>query len=164
MLLGFDVPAALVHIQLAGDVAVVLHREQQLLGVLDRDRAVRLEIARVDRTGLLHLEAEHGLVDVRREHQRQLLEALNDLMHIFDHARNRLMLVNDAIDPECPDRGAAQRGEQQPAQRIAQRIAVAPLQRLEAEFGRIRVVLALGHFDQMRPDQPRQIKSGNHLE
>src|SRR6266480_4068166 len=78
--------------------------------------------------------------------------------------KKKIVLVHDAVDPERPDRRAAQRREQQPAQRIAQRVAIAPLQWLEPELGGIRVVLALGHFDQVRPDQPRQIKSGNHLE
>src|SRR5206468_10649966 len=84
--------------------------------------------------------------------------------HVFDDARDGLVLVHHAIDPERPHCGAPQRRQQQAPQRIAQRVAVAPLQRLEPELGGIRVVLALGHLDQMRPDQPRQIKSRNHLE
>jgi len=85
-------------------------------------------------------------------------------MHVFDDARDGLVLVHDAVDAERPDCGAAQRREQQATQRIAQCVAVAPLERLESELGGIRVVLALGHLDQVRPDQPRQIKSRNHLE
>ena len=164
MLLGFDIAAALVHVQLAGDVPVVLHGEEQLVGVHDRHRAMLLEVARVHGARLLHLEAQHGLVHFGREHQCQLFQALDDLMHVLDDARDRLVLVDDTVDAERPDGGAAQRGEQQPPQRIAQRIAIASLERLESELGGIRVVLALGHFDQMRPDQPRQIKSRNHLE
>ena len=164
MLLGLHVAATLVHVELARDVAVVLYREEQLLGVLNRDGAVRLEVASVHRTRLLDLETKHGLVHFGRQHQGQLLQALDDLMHVFHDARNRLVLVHDTVDAERPDRGATQRREQQPAQRIAQRVAIAPLQRLEPELGGIRVVLALGHLDQVRADQPRQIKSRNHLE
>src|SRR2546421_15560 len=81
-----DEAAALVHIQLARDIAVVLYGEEQLLGVLNRDRAVCLEVARIQRTRLFDLEAQHRLVDLWREHQRQLLETLDDLMYVLHDA------------------------------------------------------------------------------
>jgi hypothetical protein len=125
---------------------------------------VLLEITRVHRAGFLDLEAQHGLVHFGSEDERELLQALNDLVDVFDDARNGLVLVHDAVDAECPDGGPAQRREQQTAQRIAQRIPIAPLERLEPELGGVGVVLALGHLDQVRPDQSCQIKSRNHLE
>src|SRR2546430_4531971 len=44
-------------------------------------------------------------------------------------------------------------------QRVAESVAVAPLERLESELGGIRVVFPLGHLDQVGADQPAQIKS-----
>jgi len=164
MLLGLDVAAALVHVQLARNVAVVLQREEELIGVHDRHRAVRLEVARVDGSRLVALDVQHRIVHVGREHQRQLLQPLDDLMHVLDHAGDGLMLVDDAVEAECPDGRAPQRRQQHAAQRIAEGVAVAPLQRLEAELGGVRVVFPLGHLDQVRADQPGQIKSRDHLE
>jgi hypothetical protein len=155
MLLRLDVPAALVDVQLAVDFAIVLQREQQLLGRHHRDRAVRFDVARIDRSRLLGPDMQHGLVNVGREHQRQLLQPRDDLMDIFDHAGNRLVLVHHAIEAEGPDGRATERGEEHATQRIAERVAISALERLQAKLRRIRVVLALGHFDQVRPDQPR---------
>ena len=164
MLFRLDVAPALVHVQLAADLAVVLQREQQLFRVDDGGGAVRLDVPGVYRPGRAPLHVQHRFVHVGGEHEGQLLEALDDLVHVFDHARNGLMLVDHAVEPEGPDGRAAQGGQQQAAQRVAQGIAVAPLQRLQPELGGVGVVLPLGHFHQMGPDQPAQIKSRDHLE
>ncbi len=109
-------------------------------------------------------DVQDRLVHVRRQHQRQLLQPLNDLVHILDHPGDGLVLVHDAVQAEGPNGRAPQRREQHPTQRVAERVAVAPLERLESEFGGIRVVLPLGHLDQVGADQPAQIKSRHHLE
>src|SRR5437762_645736 len=83
--------------------AYALHGEQRLLRAHDRDRAMQLEIARVHGTRFLDLEAQDSLVHLRREHQGELLQPLNDLMDVFDHTGNRLVFVHDAVDPKCPD-------------------------------------------------------------
>jgi len=85
-------------------------------------------------------------------------------VHVFDDARDGLVLVHHAIQAERPHRGAAERGEQHPAQRVAEGIAVAPLQRLQAELGGVLVVFPLGHLDQMGPDEAGQIEGRDHLE
>src|SRR5213592_3910509 len=59
---------------------------------------------------------------------------------------------------------APQRREQHPPQRVAEGVAVAPLERLQAELGCVLVVFPLGHLDQMRPDQAGQIEGRHHLE
>ena len=84
-------------------------------------------------------------------------------MHVFDDARDRLVLVHDAVDAEAPDRGAAERRQQHAPHRVAERVAEAALERLEAEFGDIRVVLALRRFDQLRTDKPREIDCLCHV-
>src|SRR2546422_11776928 len=129
MLLGLDVAPALVDVQLARDLAVVLEREQQLVRVHDRHGPLRLDVAGVDRPGLVAHDVQHRFVHVGGEHQGELLEALDDLVHVFDHPRDRLVLVHHAVDPERPDGGAPQRGQEHPAQRVSQRVAVAPLER-----------------------------------
>src|SRR5439155_5609326 len=58
VLLGLDVAAPLVHVQLAPDVAVVLDREQQLIGVHDAHRTVGLDVARVHGTRLVVLDVQ----------------------------------------------------------------------------------------------------------
>src|SRR5213080_2439794 len=75
-----------------------------------------------------------------------------------------LVLVHDTVQAERPDGRAPQRREQHPTRRVAEGVAVAPFDRLEAELGGIRIVLPLGHFDQVGTDQPAQIESRHHLE
>ena len=102
-------------------------------------------------------------IDVGREHQRQLLQPLDDLVDVFHDARDRLMLVHHAVQPERPDGGAPQRGQQHAAQGIAEGMSVAALERLQAELGGVGVVLPLRHFDDVGAHQPGQIESRDHL-
>src|SRR6185436_17614399 len=96
----------------------------------------------------------------QREGQR--LEIANDLVDIFDDTRNCLVLVNDAVDAECPYRCAAERREEHAAHRVAERMTKPALQRLEAEFSDVWVVFALRGFDQLWPDEPAQINRVCH--
>src|SRR2546427_8672862 len=80
MLLGLDVAAALVHVQLARNVAVVLQREEELIGVHDRHRAVRLEVARVDGSRLVALDVQHRIVHVRSEEHTSELQSQSNLV------------------------------------------------------------------------------------
>ena len=75
---------------------------------------------------------------------------------------DRLMLVHDAVDAEAPHGRAAERRQQHAPHRIAERVAEAALERLEAEFGDIGVVFALGRFDELRTDKPAEIDRGCH--
>ncbi len=146
------------------DLAVVLEREQQVVGILDGDRAVLLDVAGVHRAGAIAADVEHRLVHVFREDQGQRLEALDDLVHVLEHALHRLVLVHDAVEAEAPDRAAAERREEQAAERVAQRVAEAPLQRLEAELGGVRVVVPLRHLDEVRANQSGQVNGHGHFE
>src|SRR5438874_7942969 len=145
-------------------VTVVLNREQQLIGIDDRDGTMRLDIARVYRAGFVVLDMHHRLVHIGREDQRELLQALDDLVHVLHHTGNGLVLVHHPVEPEGPHGGAPQRREQHAAQRVAEGVPVAPLQRLEPELGGIGVVFPLGHLDQVWTDQPGQIECRHHLE
>ena len=126
--------------------------------------AVLLDVAGVDRPGAIAADVEHGLVDVLGQDQRERLEALHDLVHVLEHALHGLVLVHHAVQAEAPHRAAAERGEQQAAKRVAERVAEAPLQRLEAELGGVGVVVPLRHFDEVRTDQPGQVNGHGHFE
>ena len=163
MHLGLDVAAALVHVQLHADVAVVLQREEEVVGVLDDDRAVLLDVAGVDRPGALAADVEDRVVHVVGQHQGERLEPLHDLVDVLQHALDGLVLVHHAVEAEAPDRAAAQRGEEQAAERVAQGVAEATLQRLEAELGGVGVVVPLRHLDEMRANQSSQINGHGHF-
>ena len=46
---------------------------------------------------------------------------------------DRRELVRDALDPDARDGGAGERGEQHAPQRVAERVAEAPIERLDRE-------------------------------
>jgi hypothetical protein len=78
-------------------------------------------------------------------------------MDVFEDALHRLVLVHHTVHPKAPYRGTPEGGEQHPPQRVAEGVTEATLERLEAEFGDVRVVLALGHLDQVGANQSGQI-------
>ena len=57
----------------------------------------------------------------------------------------------------APHRRAAERRQQHATHRVAERVAEAALERLEPELGDVRVVFALGRFDQLRADESAEI-------
>ena len=164
MHLGLDVPATLVRRTAPADLAVVLQGEQQVVRVLDGDGAMLLDVAGVDRACALAANVEHGLVDVLAQHQRERLEALHDLVHVLEHALHGLMLVHHAVQAEAPHRAAAEGRQEQSAKRVAEGVAEAPLQRLEAELGDVGIVVPLRHFDDVRTYQPGQVDGHGHFE
>ena len=164
MELGLDVAPTLVDVELAADLAVVLQREEQLIRAHHPHRAVLLDVAGVDRPGTLTPDMKHGLVDIIREHQGERLEPLDDLMHVFQHAGHGLMLVHDPIEPEAPDGAAAQGGQQQPAQGVAESVAEAAFERLEPELRGVGVVVPLRHLDDMGTYESGEIDCHGHFE
>jgi hypothetical protein len=104
----------------------------------------RRHVARRDRTRAIALDVEDGVFDVVNQRQRQRLEVADDLVHIFDDTRDGLMLVHDTINAHTPDSRAAQGRQQHATHRVAERVPEAALERLQAEFGDIGIVLALG--------------------
>ena len=153
----FDVATAFVHVQLGVHVTVILQREEQLVGVDDAHGAMRLDVAGVHRPGAIALDVQHRLIDLGIEDEREGLEPLDDLVHVLEHALHRLVLVHDAIEAERPDRAAAQRAQQEPAKRIAERVPKAALERLQAELGYVGIVFALRHLDEVRTDKAGKI-------
>ncbi len=106
---------------------------------------------------------QNDVLDVVREDERQRLEVADDLVHVLDDARDGLVLVHHAVDAERPHGGAAERREQHATHRVAERVAEATLQRLEAEFGDVRIVVALRRFNELRADEPAEIDRVWHV-
>ena len=67
--------------------------------------------------------------------QHDALEVEQDVHDVLLHAVERRVLVQHAGDLDLGRRVAGHRGEQHPAQRVAQRVAVAALERLHRDLG-----------------------------
>ena len=68
------------------------------------------------------------------ELERNLLQVEDDVGRIFDHAGDRLELVQHALDADGGNSGALDRGEQGAAQGVADRGTEAALKRLRGEL------------------------------
>ncbi len=163
VLLGLDVAASLVHVELDVQLAVVLEREQVVRRINDAHRRVPLDVARGYRARFRLLDAQYGFVDILVQCEGQCLEVANDLVHVLDDTLHRLMLVQHAINAERPDRRAAQRREQHAPHGVAKRMPESALQRLEAKLGHVLIVFALCGFYQLRPNQPAEIDCLCHV-
>ena len=95
MLVGLDVAAALVDVQLDREVAVVLQREEVVRPVDDAyaARAPRCRPA-VTAPALDLAMCEHRLLHVVVERQGERLEVADDLVDVLDDAGDRLVLVH----------------------------------------------------------------------
>ena len=62
--LGFDVATTLVDVELHGHVAVILQRKEKMIGVLDHDRAMFLDIASVDRARTFTPDVQDRVINV----------------------------------------------------------------------------------------------------
>src|SRR5438128_727034 len=100
---SLDVPPTLVDVQLHADIAIVLQGEEQVVRVLDDNRAMLLNVARVDRSGALPPNMQNGIFHVFGQHEGERLEALDDLMYVLEYPLDRLMLVHDSVQAEAPD-------------------------------------------------------------
>ena len=61
------------------------------------------------------------------------LQVQDDVGHVFLDAPDRRELVGDALDPDAGHRRAGKRGQQHAPQRIAERVAEAPIEWLDRE-------------------------------
>ena len=112
------------------------------IGVHHLDVAGRSDHARGDfgRAGRRKLEA---LGPFALHAQRDLLDVEHDVRDILANAGERREFVQDVLDLDRGDSGTLQRREQHATQRVAQRQAEAPLQRLGDE-GRATLAVAAG--------------------
>ncbi len=162
MLIRLDIPAALVHVQLDVQVAIILQGQDVVRRIDDANTRDGGDITRRDRTGAIALDVQDGILDVIREGERERLQVADDLVHVFDDTGNGLMLVHHAVDAHAPDGCATERRQQHATHCIAERVAEATLERLEPEFSNVGVVLALGCFNQLRTDKTTEIDRRRH--
>ena len=121
-----------------------------MLGVEDFDIADRLDIAsRYYAWALLADNHALGIIAVHLD--GDFLDVQHDVRHVFPDARARGELMQHAVDLHGRYSGAAQRGQQNATQRVAEGETEATLQR----FGHERCLgaAARGELDLVRLDQ-----------
>ena len=93
----------------------------------DPGASVHLNVSGCDGARTRFGDAQHGLLDIVRQGQGERLEISDDLVHVFNHATDGLMLMEDAVDAKRPHGGSAQRRQEQSPHGIAQRVPEAAL-------------------------------------
>ena len=111
-----------------------------------------LDVAGGDGAGALLLH-HHALGAFALHLDGDVLDVEHDVGDVLAHAGDRGELVQHAVDVHRLHRRALQRGEQNAAQRIAQRHAEAALERLGDDGRDARGVVAGGDLELVRPDQ-----------
>ena len=109
VLVGLDVSATLVDVQLDVQVAIVLQRQDVMPRIDDTHAGHGVHVASSHRAHTVFRDAQHGALDVVRQGKRERLEIADDLMDVLDHAGDRLVFVHDAVDADAPNRRAAER-------------------------------------------------------
>ena len=100
-----------------------------------------LEVARLDDAGALLREAHLDLGRVAVQDRDEVLEVEDDVGDVLTDARQRRELVLHALELHRGDRGALERREQDAAQRVAERVAEAAVERLDLEDATVLVDL-----------------------
>ena len=139
-LVGGDVAAALldVDLHLEGDVA--LERGERLLGIEDHEIVVGLEVAGLGDARAGHPEADEAAA-LPVELEDDPPEAREDVEGVLGRAREEGELVKDTVDLDPRRRGALDGGQEHPAEGIANRQGEAGLERLDDEDAVIRLEL-----------------------
>ena len=127
MLIALDVAASLVHVEFDIEVALVGDGEEVMRRVDDPGATTDLNVGGRDGAGAGLGDAEHGLLDIVRKGQGERLEISDDLVHVFNHATDGLVLMEDAVDTKRPHSRSAQRRQEQSTHGIAQRVPEAAL-------------------------------------
>ena len=101
---------------------------------MDLDAGGRRDVGGRDLTrSLLAQVHDDGLVAVGTHHE--FLEVQDDVGDVLLHPFDGGELVEHAVDTEAGNRGAGNRGQQGAAQRVAERVAEAGLERFDDEPG-----------------------------
>jgi hypothetical protein len=116
------------------------------------DVVVGLDVAGADRARALLRQAQLGLV-TRVEAQRDQLQVEQDVDDVFLHAFDAGVFVQHAVDFDFRDGTARHRGQQHAPQRVAERVAEAPLERFDRDLGVTR--RRRGHLHHARTEEFR---------
>ena len=105
-----------------------------MVRIVYRHATHRTDITGGDRARFIHADGERRLGDIVVQSDDERLEILNDLMHVLDHALDRLVLMHNTVDAECPNRGSAEGREKNAPHRVSERMAKTTLKRLDHKF------------------------------
>ncbi len=144
------VAAAPLDLDLHLDLAAGREVRDHVLGVDDLDVVVGLDVGGRHSTLAALGELQQHVVAVVELHD-DTLEVQQDVDHVLLHAVERRVLVQHARDADLGRRVARHRGQQDAAQRVAQRVAVATLERLHHDLrveGRRRLDVDDARFQQ----------------
>src|SRR5207248_7134221 len=123
------------------DLEAALRREVRDLEVRVEDLEVRgrLDVGGRDDTLAALGEPDLHLGRFAVEDADELLQVEDDVRHVLADAGQGREFVRDALDLHRGDRGALQRGEQHPAQRVAERVPEAAIEGLDHENAAVLV-------------------------
>src|SRR5690606_32336291 len=148
VLVGLDVSAALVHVQLEVDVALVLNREEEVRFVYQPNAGGENEVAGGHGSRAAAAQADDGLFDIVVQSELERLQVADDLVNIFHDAGNRLVLVEHAVQAERPHGRSSERGQEHAAHCVAEGMSEAALERLDAELRDSGSVITLNDFNE----------------
>ena len=92
-----------------------------------------VDVGRDDLAGLVLVQPHLDLVELTVQPADQLLEVEDDVGDVFLHALDGRELVRHTLDLDGADSCALERREQDPAQRVAERMPEAAVERFDLE-------------------------------
>src|SRR5438034_1238758 len=90
-----------------------------------------------DLAGAGHYQGRLDLAGVGVHATDDALEVQDDVGHVLLDAGDRRELVRDPLDAHAGDRGARERGQQHPPQRVAEGVAEAAVERFDREVATV---------------------------
>src|SRR3954471_15944525 len=115
------------------ELGLLLERRDVRVRVEDLDAGGQVDVARGDVTGAGHDQRRLDLGRVRVHAADDALEVQDDVRDVLRDALDRRELVRDTLDPDGGHGGAGQRGQEHAAQRVAEGVAEATVERLDRE-------------------------------
>ena len=103
------------------------------LRVQDLELGRRLDVGRRDGARALRRDVHLDLGRLAVQARHEVLQVEDDVGDVLAHARQRRELVRGALDLHRGDRSALERREQHAAQRVAERVTEAAVERLDDE-------------------------------
>ena len=126
-----DVTAAVADAHAHGKVSALSEGSDVLLGVHELELRRDEEVRAGDLAGTVDRDGRSALAGRAERTEHQALDVQDDIGDILDHVVDGHELVLSAIDLDRLDGSALERGQQHATKRVAKRVAVAALERLD---------------------------------